>query len=308
MLIRKKRIRTINNNIRGVRRGENVVVALRDLVRFTDELHRAGFSSNLEVGETVLPAAAGPVSGFNAEGKYNIHKDQPKETAYRLGEWKWQEFRGRYDTVERSKIVEIPYERYPRTYIEPPSVELSVAQNDDGEKVVRSGVHAFVEANDEALIHTINLFLEYFGECELLRGDLAPVAPARLIRLNWEVLPQGRMPWARLQQYLRPIVDRQPEGNRTVIDKRHETISAYGPDFVAVGQGGFDGYVIFGFPAKRLYILESTQINNATYVLDRDWEDLSSMTKVELLNNDLHKERIIHRESWFAQINRVLNT
>ncbi len=308
MLIRKKRIRTINNNIRGIRRGDNVVVALRDLGRFVDELLRAGFSQNLEAGEIVLPAAVGPVSTFNAEGKYESHKDQPKETAYRLGEWKWKEFRGRYDTVERSKIVEIPYERYPRTFIEPPSVELSLALDDDGNRVLRSDLNHFIEANDNHLVHTVNLFLEQFGECELLRGDLTPVAPARLIRLNWEVLPQGPMPWARLQQHLRPIVERQPQGNRAVIDKRHETISAYDPEFVAVGQGGFDGYVIFGFPAKRLFILESTQINNATYVLDKDWEALSSMTKAELLNNDLHRERIIHRENWFAQMNRVLDT
>jgi len=43
-------------------------------------------------------------------------------------------------------------------------------------------------------------------------------------------------------------------------------------------------------------------------VLDRDWEELSTMSKAELLNNDLHKERIIHRENWFAQVHRVLNS
>jgi len=202
MLIQKKRIRAISKYVRGVNRGEKVVVALRNLVRFPDQLTRAGFSRNLGTGETVLPAAIGPVSTFNAEGKYDIHTDQPKETAYRLGEWKWKEFRGRYDTVERSKIVEIPYERYPRTFIEPPSVELSIAQSEGGEKVLKSPAYEFVEANDDALIHVINLFLEYFGECELLQENLTPVVPARLIRLNWEVLPQGRMPWVKLQRHL----------------------------------------------------------------------------------------------------------
>lgn len=66
--------------------------------------------------------------------------------------------------------------------------------------------------------------------------------------------------------------------------------------------------MIFGFPSKSLFILESTQVNNATYVLDRNWEDLSAMTKAELLNNNLHKKRLIHRENWFAEVNRVLNT
>ena len=306
--IKKKRIRTVGNNIRGEERGQRCVVALRNLDQFVDHLRRAGFSSELQVGEAILPASVGPISGFNAEGKYDVHKDQPKETAYRLGEWTWQEFRGRYETVERSKIVEIPYKRYPRTFVEPPSVELSLAQDGNGEKVLCSPTQDFIEANDSALVHIINLFLEHFGECEILKEDLAPVLPNKLIRLNWQVLPQGRMPWSHLQKKLRPIVGRQPEGKRAVIDKRHEAINVYEPDFVAVGQGGFDGYVVFGFPSKRLYILESTQINNATYVLDRDWEELSTMSKAELLNNDLHKERIIHRENWFAQVHRVLNS
>lgn len=308
MLIKKKRIRNVGNNIRGVARGQHCVVALRNLDRFVDHLQRAGFSAKLQIGETVLPASIGPVSSFNAEGKYDIHKDQPKEIAYRLGEWRWQEFRGRYETVEKSKIVEIPYKRYPRTFVEPPSVELSLVEDSNSGRILRAPTHEFTEANDAALVHVINLFLEQFGECELLKEDLAPVIPAKLIRLNWEVLPQGQMPWSRLQRKLRPIVERQPEGNRAVIDKRHEAINVYEPAFVAVGQGGFDGYVIFGFPAKRLYILESTQINNATYVIDRDWEDLSTMTKAELLNNDLHKERIIHRKNWFGQLHRVLNS
>ncbi len=78
------------------------------------------------------------------------------------------------------------------------------------------------------------------------------------------------------------------------------------PEFVAIGRAGFSGYVVFGFPSKSLYILESTKTNNATYVLEDDWEYLSGLTKAEILNNRLHKERILHRENWFTEIARVL--
>lgn len=67
MIIRKKRIRSIGNNIRGVKRGDQVVVVLQDLARFNDRLVEVGFSSNLNVGETILPAPTGPVSRFNAK-------------------------------------------------------------------------------------------------------------------------------------------------------------------------------------------------------------------------------------------------
>ena len=308
MIIHKKRIRSIGKNVRGVKRGDQVIVGLRDLPRFADRLRDIGFSATPNVGETILPAAIGPVGRFNSEGGYEIHRDQPMETAYRQAEWKWQEFRGRYDTEEMSKIVEVPYERYPRTFIPPPSVELSIKELEGGETVLVSPTIKFVEKRDAELVHTINLLLELFGECELFNRDLTPIIEPKLVRLNWEVLPKGKLPWDQLQRHLRPIIERQPEGNRVVIDKRHEAISAFDPEFVAIGQGGFDGYVIFGFPFKSLYILESTQVNNATYVLDRDWEELSRMTKAELLNNDLHKERLIHRENWFVALNRVLNT
>lgn len=184
MIIRKKRIRSIGNNIRGVRRGDQVAVVLQDLARFNDRLVETGFSTNLNIGETILPAPTGPVSRFNAEGDYEVHKDQPMETAYRQAEWKWQEFRGRYDTVERSKIVEIPYKRYPRTFISPPSVELSIKELKNGSKILASPGIEFVEDNDEDLIHIINLYLELFGECELLGQDLSPVVTTKLIRLN----------------------------------------------------------------------------------------------------------------------------
>ena len=49
------------------------------------------------------------------------------ETAYGQAEWKWEEFYGPYDKAEQSRIVDIPYQRYQRSFVEPPSIELTVA-------------------------------------------------------------------------------------------------------------------------------------------------------------------------------------
>lgn len=88
--------------------------------------------------------------------------------------------------------------------------------------------------------------------------------------------------------------------------KRIETINIYGPEFVAVGHAGFSGYLVFGFPAHALYVLESTQVNNATYIFAEDWEDLSKKTKAEILNHDLQEDRIIHRKGWFSRMRDLL--
>lgn len=306
MFIRKKRIRSLSSNVRGFQDGHEIYIALDDISSHRNPLVECGFTSFLEAGETVLPQPKGTVSTFNAEGVYKPDKTKPKETAYRQAEWNWKEFRGRYDSIERSKIVDIPYKRYPRIYTPPPSVELTISTNSSGENLVCSPAFTFGQENEADIVHVINLFLELFGECRVLDSELNPPIRAPIKRLNWEVLPQGKMPWARLQEKLTPVINKQPEGNQPVINARFKAINDNEPEFVAVGQGGFQGYVIFGFPEKNIFVLESTQTNNATYVLGQDWENIADLPKAEILQDGLHQDRIIHREGWFAQLTRLL--
>lgn len=114
------------------------------------------------------------------------------------------------------------------------------------------------------------------------------------------------MPWATLRPQLDRVIDRTPSGNQPVIEKRFQAINQHEPDFVAVGRAGFSGYLIFGFPDRNLYVLESTETNNATYILREDWERLSTLTKAEILGAELHERRVIHRENWFAEIEGIL--
>lgn len=306
MIINKKRIRALSAYTKGVEEGQPVVVSVGVLDIESDKATDIGFSPDFSPGESVLPRAIGNITKFNAEGKVIPLKDEPKETHYRQQEWTWREFRGRYDFEEKSKIVDIPYERYPREYIEPPSVELNIAINAEGEKFIISDLVELSPNNDDLLVHIINLFLEVFGQCEIRSENLDSIIRAPLRRLNWDVLPPGKKSWAELKLLVREATGSLSGGNKVVIEKRLESINVHEPDFVAVGRAGFSGYLIFGFPKKNLYILESTKTNNATYVIENNWEVLSGLTKAEILENNLHKDRIIHRESWFNEINRVL--
>ena len=65
---------------------------------------------------------------------------------------------------------------------------------------------------------------------------------------------------------------------------------------------GFSDYIIYGFDSTDKVILESLEINNATYILKNDWENISKMTKAEILQNDLHEKRIIHSKNWYKEI------
>jgi hypothetical protein len=306
MLIRGRRIRSLERYLGPVDRRTSIVIALTDITGHRDAVEQAGFTTDAEVGDSVLPAPVfGPVSRFNANGKDDVHRDRPMETVYRTVIWRWTEWRGPY-RQERERIVEVPYQRYPRTFIPPPAEELRIALSAEGNRIVVGPAIEYVEANDARLLHVINLFLEMFGECEVLTEHLEEIIGGPVRRLNWTVLPPGRRPWPQLRSELEPIVREAPEGNQQLIRYRLQVLNGFAPEFYAIGQAGFRGYVIFGYPERNLFVSESMYIGNATYVFDERWEQLSQMTKAEILNEDLQTDRIIHRSSWEAQVRRLL--
>lgn len=307
MYICKKRIRNIGRYVRNFRTGQQIILSIAVNQIEPGTLQKIGFSDKLEPGETVLPSPIGPISDFNASGKDIVHKDQDMETVYRQSEWKWSEFRGRDNTVEMSKIVDVPYKRYPRTFIRPPSIELLLAADNNGNLLVISPKLEYEKENENALLHVVNLFLEIFNICEIRNNKLESIIKSPVKRLNWEILPKGRQPWEKLKVIFDGLRESTAEGNKAVIDKRFESINIHNPDFVALGKAGFSGYVVFGFLNKNLFVLESNQTNNATYIFEDNWEHLSALSKAEILTENLHKDRIIHREGWFNEINRVLH-
>jgi hypothetical protein len=299
MIVKKKRIRNVEGYISHLKDDQSFRVGLISPERFGTKLVRAGFSSPLIESEMVLPSSTfGKVSLYNAEGKYIVRRDLPMETAYRQGEWTWEQWVGRDQTETHSKIVDIPYQRYPRDFQSPPSIELSIGKDTAGNLVVLSPSLKIGQTDPDTLKHIANLFLEIFGEFILLDDSGDNFLRTEIKRLNWELLPKGKKPWGEVKSAVKEIINTARKGNRVVINHRLEKINNYGADFVAIGKAGFRGYIIFGFETTKTYILESIYYGNATYVFDAKWEDLSRLTKAEILNNDLQDEWLIHRKGW----------
>ena len=266
----------------------------------------AGFDPTLPSGQTVLPSAdCGPVAFFNAEGRFIPLKHLPMETAYREVLWRWVEWHGKY-RHEKEEVREVPFKRYQRRFVPPPGAELSAIVR-DGKTIIVSEQFVYDERDAERFTHVVNLFLELFGACDVLDAGLNTVPTIEVRRLNWDVLPSGRYPWSALQPILEPHIQRASEGNRAVIRRHLSTIADAGPTFVAVGRAGFAGYIIFCFPDRNLYLLESMYYGNATYVLNADWQEVSKMTKAQILSQSLHRDRIIHRNEWGGRIQRLLS-
>lgn len=304
-MIEGRRIRSLDRHLAFVPTGAQVAFGVGLDTVPQNALHKIGFSSALQVGDTILPSAIGPVTAYNTHGGYIVHKDRPMETFYMQRVWTWQEWHGR-DREEKSKIVDIPRKRYPRTFLPPPSVELTVAAGPNGKSMLITPVFVKQQKSEDDILHAINLLLECFGSCLVLARDLRSIVPGTLRRLNWEILPQGRRPWPALRAAVREVVNEQPEGSRPVIEHRLEFVNRQGAEFVAVGRAGFRGYLVFGFAAKDTYVLESTLPDNATYVLGSTWETLSQLTKAEILGGGLHLARLIHRQGWENQLRQLL--
>jgi len=303
MLIKKRRIRSVEKYLIGIKEGERFYLGITDLEKHKARLLKAGFSEALEIGECILPSAQfGPTSRFNAEGKEVPQRDQPMETLYRQTEWEWKDWGGHW----HSKIVDVPYKRYPRKTIPPPAIELKIIQHEQS-KVIVSDLLLNKPSEYDRIRHQMNLILEIVGELEVLNENLLPlVGTTPLKRVNWQLLPPGSYPWEKIESHLKPIIQKCGKGKQGAIKNRIEKINAAKPDFHAVGQSGFYGYVVFGFIKSNTYICESLYYGNATYIFKEDWETLSKKTKADILNNRLQKDRIIHQNGWETRMNSYL--
>lgn len=306
MIVKKRRIRKIKNNFPLLKEGQKFYFGINLFDRFAEKIKEAGFI-NFDPGSSVLPKGIfGPISFFNAEGKEVKRTDLPMETAYRQVEWHWKQWRGRGETEDMSDIRDVPYQRYQRDFISPPSIEITIFSKTDGSKIIVSPLLTYSTTVEKELTHIANLFLEIFGECQVFSDNLEEIIKVPISNLNWRILPQGEMPWKKLKGEISGLLNKLGSGKRIVVENRVEIINGHGAKFCAVGEAGFSGYVVLGFPDKGLYLMESMFYGNATYVFGEEWRELSKKTKAEILNNSLQKERIIHRKGWEEQINELL--
>lgn len=302
MIINQKRVRGVSK-LKGIEVGTKIRVVVKNPEN--DRLIQMGFGEEVSVGHCILPGIIGPASRLNANGKYLVRKDLPKETCWRMVEWTYKQFAGRDSFKEVTDSTNVPYLRYQRTIIPPHSIEFSI-DKEGGIRVLTSPEFIF-GTDDEKIILAINVMLESFGYCEILSDGFTSSVKAGFIRLNWNVLPKGKYPWKIQKERIKPFLEKAKGSNRKVIDKRLEKINSKAPDFTAIGDGGFSGYLVHGFSEKGLYVLESVEVNNATYVLAHDWEGISKLTKAEILKSEAHVHRVIHSPSWYEKIDEILN-
>lgn len=260
-----------------------------------------GLDSQPVVGDSFVPAAIGKATDFNANGRIVIRKDLPKVNETRSSWRRWEDWHGQ----EHSGIQIRSYEVYPRELVSPPSEYLTVLPAPGGLALCSRKI-TFTEESSEKILHIVNLFLEIFGNFQVFDDAVELSAATVVKRLNWKLLPPGKYPFARTKEALSGFLATLAESDRPVVEDRIKAITKFEPDFLAIGLGGFKDYVVFGFTNKDRYVLESPRLGNATYVFDKNWPELSTKTKKEILDGSLHEARVIHGHRWHRDITAIV--
>lgn len=305
MEIRRKRIINLEHYVGAVPTGAPFRVLCAEWE--PEHLSRIGFEVAPEPNDSILPAPRGSVSRFNADGRWEILRDQPKESRYiRTIFWRWKQWAGRDQFEEHEESRDVYRDCYPRRLVPPPSVEITYLQP-DGRSVFVSPLLENKAASAEHIKHVINLFLEIFGVCELVSVGLAPFVSPSVRKVHWRMLPPGEYSWDRLQTHLDTNVQRTSDGVQRVIMDRVETIRGYGPDRICVGAGGFNDYLAYEFRQLGLVVLESIRRDNALYAFGQDWEQFSQLSKAEIISENRYVARIVHVAGWKERLRALLS-
>lgn len=251
-------------------------------------------------GDSILASDIGKVSSFNISGREVKRKDLPliKKTVPQYRTWK--DWHGKEHDGIQHRTMDV----YPIDFISPPSEKLSLKDIDG---VMYISTHPInLTGNPTPTIHLANLLLEYFGEFEIFDLLKHKISSTPTRQLQWEILPQGKYPWNKASGFITPYLTKLSQSEKGVIEHRMREICKYEPDFLATGRGGYSGYFVYGFTAKKLHFLESIHLNNATYVFGDNWEDLSSLSKEKIINGEYEHSRIIHDKQWIGKIRQLL--
>lgn len=250
-------------------------------------------------GTTRIPMPRKTATVSNADGRWRIRRDLPKEIrhferAYHIVDWHGEDH---YGTCWQRRLC------YQRELI--PPTEIAFKVEDD---VLYSPLFVNCDADMDYIKSAINVLLEIFGFCEIWTESKAPaVPPIKQQEVPWEILRKGSRERENWEEYVDRITRIRPDKQRVVIKQRHEHLWKMNPDFCVLGMENFWGYVVYGFSASNIYVFECNQPNNATYIFRGDWETASKLTKTEILAGHIQEARLFHTEAWYENVRATIS-
>ncbi len=276
--------------------GEDIVIGVN--LREEEEViaQNIGFSIPLVEGECVVPRYNINIkTKENIDGKAFLLRDLPKEPYYVELPWtaidKWGNMHSGINIVTRY--------RFQKGYTEAYNIELIVSKKEDGRYIIHSNAIKLMIENEDKIKFIMNLFLSLFGRIEIYNNKLKDRVKAK--HVNFEILRPGTVSRNDLLEIFKRSTNSKNNDVIKLIMKRFEFLNQFNVnDYIVIGKNSFYGY--YALQTKKCWILECNFTNNATYIFGDDWEELSKLTKQQVINNSLCKKRIFHTITWEENI------
>ncbi|WP_205960272.1 MULTISPECIES: hypothetical protein [Pantoea] len=261
---------------------------------------KTGFPSPNKIGDAVIPLPTGKISSFNVNGLEKKRTDLPLEPQAVTSLTSWKDWHGK----EHSGLVTRTRMMYPIEYIPAPSEFIEIISIN--EKLYYSTREVNLNESDATIIHLENLMLELFSQFEVFDAENGKLLTTKIKRMMWEILPPGQYPWDRIESVIKLSNRNISESDEARIHERLKYLKKFTPTFIGAGRAGFNGYFVYAYEDKETYILESIFLNNATYIFNSNWEELSQLTKNEIINGEHYHRRIIHDKNWKRNVNSLM--
>ncbi len=157
----------------------------------------------------------------------------------------------------------------------------------------------------EDLLFDLNLLQENTGNHGVYAIDADLGEYLKSLYVSWEILPPGEID-ENITRILTGVRSDDPH-IRGRIANRYKFLASLKPRNFVQGTSRFQRYFGAQF-ADDLVVFENVEYGNAIYIMFQDWEELSKISRVDLLSSTSQHEfiRIPHTKTWKLRLGKVV--
>jgi hypothetical protein len=252
----------------------------------------------------------GRFSRKNLNGFTIIRKDKPKiKKQIHCGD---RPYFGDWSKGSFSLVVE--REVYQRDFHPPQEISISISLvdtkviNDENQYLLKFTVNKVLDLEnpnfENQLLYCLNLLQENIGKVDVFSPNASEEEYMKNINLLWDIFPPG---------VRNEDIERILEGKRTIpndlkqqIEDKYDFLVSLNPQAIITGTSGMRRY----FGAKysdNLVVFENLEYGNAIYVMYENWDELSKLTRTQLLSrSEKDFDRVKHTQNWKSRIASII--
>lgn len=265
-------------------------------------------TQGLHLPDSIIPLKSqGKYSDRNLNGQVIVRKDLPKETHYNSIESpNWG------DVYYGTHTVNLPFKKFPRDFNPPRELEIlmtcSNTQPNLSSYIIAFQVKEVLDIRskdfEEKLLEDLNLLQENIGKYGVHPANVPIIDYMKSLHVSWEILPPGT---------LEETINRVFRGKSPTTEQKDVTTERYKffmglkPKEFIFGQSGFRRY-LGALLDDDLVIFENIEYGNAIYILFNNWEELSKLSRINLLSGKFGEnfERVIHTNEWKSRVESII--